>query len=241
MILHGKLLTSSCEPLLLPMVHGGGGSMENRKRNHMLVIGAAVLYILLGNMIGFFTVTALIVFWLAVAKFRSGDNRLGCLLTGIGLVMLIHEHFILVLMLAIVCLVFFYMKSRQAADQSHYLHKQNILHSMKKGDEQYALYNMSVWSVINEVNLDLSYAILEENETTVLLQGVIGDIDLLVPADMAVSIDANVVIGEVNISREHEAGMMCRVKWRSFDYDVSEQKLNVICSFVVGDINVKVL
>lgn len=215
--------------------------MENRNRNLALVIGFAALYLILGNMIGFFTVTALIVFWLAIVKIHAGENRLGYLLIGIGLIMLIHEHFILVLMLIVVCLVFFYVKSRQMTDQPNYVQKQNVLHSLKRGHEQYALHNMSVWSVINEVNLDLSYALLEENETTVILQGVIGDIDIIVPEDMAVTVDANVVFGQVDIGREKESGMLCRVMWRSPGYDHSDNKLNLVCSFVAGDIKIKIL
>ena len=215
--------------------------MENRNRNLALLIGSAVLYIVLGNMIGFFTVTALIVFWLAIMKIRAGDNKLGYLLLGAGLIMLIHDHFILVILLAVVCIAFFYYKSKAQPGEANFLHKHNVLHSLKKGHEQYVLSNMSVWSVINEVNLDLSYALLENDETTIVLQGVIGDIDLVVPEEMAISIDVNVVVGEVDIGRDKESGVMCRVVWRSPDYEESEHKLKLICSFAVGDISINIL
>ena len=36
--------------------------------------------------------------------------------------------------------------------------------------------------------MDLSLAILEQKETTVILQGVVGDIDIKVPEDIGVSV-----------------------------------------------------
>lgn len=229
------------KPLWLSMVHTGGDSLDNRNRNLAIVLGASLLYLILGITIGFFTVSACIVFVFAIIKLRMNENRLGYSLIGIGLIMLIHEHLLLVLMFVIFLFVFFYVNSKQMLPKPDHIQKQAVLHSLKREHEQYELSHMSVWSVINEVTLDLSYALLEKNEITITLHGLIGDIDIIVPKDMAIKVDAELWIGEIEIDGNKESGTMCRVIWCSPDYEHHDMKVNLVCSFIVGDIQVKIL
>ena len=44
---------------------------------------------------------------------------------------------------------------------------------------------MSFWHAIGEIRMDMSLAVPEDKETTIVLQGLVGDLDLIVPTIMA--------------------------------------------------------
>ncbi|MDT9723576.1 hypothetical protein DUZ99_00900 [Xylanibacillus composti] len=192
-------------------------------------------------MIGFFTVSALIILWLGVHKLRHGEERSGYLLIALSAVMLLSSHFSLILAIILISLGFFYIRSRQIQPSEFYVQKQNILQSLKWNKDPWILRSMSVWSVIGEIHIDLSLALLEENEAVMVMQGVIGDIDIIVPEDLGVIVQSTVVFGQTNIGDEREAGLMNKIYWKSPQYEQCEYKVKFVLSYIVGDVDVKVM
>jgi lia operon protein LiaF len=94
--------------------------------------------------------------------------------------------------------------------------------------------------VVGEVNLDLSLAIMEDRECVIVLQGALGDIDVSIPDDIGVQIEANVVFGQIDFNHEKEAGFMNKRVWQSLNYDESDQKVKLIISYIVGDIDIRI-
>lgn len=100
---------------------------------------------------------------------------------------------------------------------------------------------MSIWSFIGEIHLDLTIAILDEKEVTIVLQGVVGDIDIIIPEDMGVDIHSNIFIGQTMIGAEKEEGLLNKLEWTSKNYEDSEYKVKLVVSYLVGDVNIKIL
>jgi lia operon protein LiaF len=121
------------------------------------------------------------------------------------------------------------------------MQKHKLMESMKWDKSPWVLKNMSVWNIIGEVNMDLSLAIPEQKESVVILQGIIGDIDIVVPEDMGVSVQSSLMFGQVDVAREKEAGLLNKVAWQSPNYETSEQKVKLIVSYIVGDVDIKVM
>lgn len=215
--------------------------MENRNRNTAMLLIAAGLFLLFGNLIGFFTVAALFIIWLAIHKLRSGDDKTGYILLAIGILMLLSDHLALVIAILLISLGYFYIKSKKIHQDDSYLQKQNLLESLKWNKDPWVLKNMSIWSVIGEINLDMSIALTEKGETTLILQGIIGDIDIIVPEDLAVSVSASVLFGQVDVFEEKEAGVMNKIVWQTPNYESSENKVKLVLSYLVGDIDIKIL
>lgn len=226
---------------LLLVLEGGGDDVENRNRNTALVFIVAGAYLLLGQIIGFFTVSSLVILWLGVHKLRHGEERSGFLLIAVSAFMLLSTHFSFIIAIILISLGFFYIRSRQIQPGETYVQKQNILQSLKWHRDPWILRSMSIWSVIGEAHIDLSLALLEEEEAVMVMQGVIGDVDIIVPEDLGVIVQSTVVFGQTSIEEEREAGLMNKMVWRSPNYEQCEYKVKFVLSYIVGDVDVKVM
>jgi lia operon protein LiaF len=215
--------------------------MENRNRNTALVLITAGLFLLFGNLIGFFTVAAILILWLAIYKLRSGDDKTGYILLAVGILMLLSDHLSIIVAIVLISLGYFYIKSKQIHRDATYLQKQNLLESIKWNKDPWVLKNMSIWSVIGEINMDMSLALTEEEETVLILQGIIGDIDIIAGEDIAISVTASVLFGQLDVGQEKEAGVMNKIYWQSPNYETSEHKVKLVLSYIVGDIDIKVM
>lgn len=213
--------------------------MENRNRNTALLLIGAGLYLMLGHLIGFFSVAAIIVIWLGVHKLRTGDEKAGYVLIAIGALILASGHFALIVAAVLLSLGYFIIRSKQLQQDGNYIQKHHIMESMRKIHEPWELRNMSVWSVIGEIRLDLSLAVTDNRETTLVFQGIIGDIDLIVPDDLGVSVQSSIMFGQTQMDTDKEAGFMNKLTWRSSHYDTSERKVNLVISYVIGDLHIK--
>lgn len=215
--------------------------MDQRNRNTALVLIGAGLYILLGNLIGFFTVTSIIVVGLGIYKLRSGENRTGYVLIGIGLLFLALSHLSIVFAILLISFGYFMVRSNQIHKSTNYQQRHKILESIWWNREPWVLQDMSVWSVVGEMNLDLSLAIIEQQETTIVFQGIVGDIDIIVPDDLGVRIESTILIGETTIGLEHRDGIVTKMNWQSLNFDTADQRVVITLTYLVGDVNVTLL
>lgn len=215
--------------------------MDNRNRNTALVLIGAGLFLLLGNMIGFFTVTAIVIVGLGIYKLLSGENRTGYVLIGLGLLFLSLSHISILFAVILISFGYYLIRSNQLQKDPSYKQRHNILESIRWNREPWVLNNMSVWSIVGEMNLDLSLAIIEQPETTLVFQGIVGDIDIIVPDDLGVRIESTILIGETKIGLEQQDGLVTRMNWQSMNYNTAEQRVIITLSYVVGDVHVKLL
>lgn len=215
--------------------------MEHRNRNTAIALLAAGIYLLLGQWIGFLTVSALIILWFGIHKLRADERRTGYILIVIALIFLLNDHLALVIGIILISLGYYYMKSKSLQQGRDAIQKQSLLQSIKWRQDLWELKSTSQWCLIGEIQMDFSKALVEDNETTIVLQGIIADIDFIIPEDMGVSIEASALFGQVNVGEEKSAGLMNKVIWQSPNFAAAEQKITVNISFVIGDIDIKLL
>jgi len=214
---------------------------NNRNRNTALFLIGAGIYLLLQNMLGGFFVVATILIGLGVYITSVARNKKGTLLVVLGvLLLLIHDMAILVSILFILG-GFFYYQSKKAVDTGCQERKHTLAGSIRWDKEPFVLRDTSIWFAFGEARMDLSLAILEQPETTVLLQGIIGDVDIIVPEYIGLSVEASVLFGPLDIHLQREHGVMNRVQWRSPNYEQAHNKVRLIVSYAVGDIDVKIM
>ncbi len=121
------------------------------------------------------------------------------------------------------------------------MQKQKLVDSVRLGREPWILRNSSTWYIIGETYIDLSLAILEQKETTVILQGVVGDVDIKVPDDIGVAVTASISFGQIQVANERESGVMNKLVWQSPNYELCDHRVKLVLSYIVGDIKIKVL
>jgi predicted membrane protein len=92
--------------------------------------------------------------------------------------------------------------------------------------------------LIGDIRLDLSQVQLEDGETPFELNALIGDITVLVPADLPVSVAAEVTVGDIRVFRQSADGLGRRLTYQSPGYDAAPRKVRIMAHLLVGDITV---
>jgi|GEM_PF-209422 len=218
-----------------------GDGMNQRSRNTALLLIGTGLYLFLGNAIGFLTVTALLIVALGIYQLRSGEARSGYILIGVGLLFLALNHLVIIFAVLLISFGYFLVRSKQLHKEPTYQQRHQFLASIRWNREPWVLQNLSIWSIVGEMNIDLSLAIIDEPETTMVFQGIVGDIDIIVPDDIGVRVDSTLIIGQTKIGYDQQDGLGTKMSWQSLNFDTAEHRVIITLSYLVGDINVKLL
>ena len=211
--------------------------MNNRILAYVLI--AIGLLILISKWLTFGTIVALIMIVFGIRKVQEAEGKLGYILIGVGASIILLEHLALFIGLFILSLVFFYYRSQKIQKDQHVMKRHSLTTMLKWDREPYQLSSQSLWHIVGESDIDLSLAILGEKETSLLFQGVLGDMDIMIPDDVGVEIEATVLFGQIDLGLERETGFFNRWKWRSPNYDTADQRVKLNLSYIVGDIDIR--
>lgn len=117
---------------------------------------------------------------------------------------------------------------------------ENILFGQQKtpaGVYEWNDINIQAW--VGDTIIDLSYTIFPKGETIIFIRNMIGNIQILVPYEMEVSIHHSVLVGETTIFDFHDRKIFNKVfNIKTVDYEKAEQKIKIFTSLVVGNIEV---
>jgi lia operon protein LiaF len=205
--------------------------------NAILFIAAGI-YLALGGMAGYATVNAVVLLLLGIERYRWDRSRLSIILIAVSTLLLIVNQFAMFAVVVLVSLGTYYMRARPPVF-GKYVNKHKIFLNMRLDEQSWVLHSMSFWHVIGEIRMDMSLAVPEDKETTIVLQGLVGDLDLIVPDDCGLQVEASVLLGQITFRQMKEGGMFHRLSWRSPNYDECEQKLKLQLFYLVGDIKIR--
>ncbi|MDQ0193731.1 cell wall-active antibiotics response protein LiaF [Paenibacillus wynnii] len=213
------------------------------KRSRIIAIGLIGVGCLMifGRWIGFFSIVALLFLLLGIYRVTSGRIKQGYTLLGIGAIMLMLEHLVLVLGICLISLGMFFTKSRKLQHKSGFIQKQNFSSSFDWDQSPWVMKSLSAWHVLGEADLDLSLAMAEDKETVMLFQGIFGDIDIHLSENYGVEIEAFVLFGSIEFGNQRDTGMLNKLNWKSSNYDTSENKVKLSISYLMGDLDVRVI
>ena len=214
---------------------------SDRNRNNYVLLIVAGLFLLTYYTLGFVPVAALMLIALGVYFIRTDDNKKGGILLALGSVTLIVSHFGFVVFVILFSLSYFYINSRKVQREGAYMKRHNLLESLRCVNEPWVARSLSCWHLVGEVNLDFSLAIPEAGETTIVLQGIVGDVNIIVPEYLGLYVDSSVLLGRLGVVGDKKAGALNAVKWWSPNYAQSETKVHLIVSYVLGDVEIKVI
>ncbi|MBM7587886.1 lia operon protein LiaF [Bacillus pakistanensis] len=88
--------------------------------------------------------------------------------------------------------------------------------------------------------IDLSYTVLPKGTSIISIRKIIGNVRILVPYDVEVSIHHTVMAGKVKVF-EHQVPKVINqsIQFQTAQYEQSSQNVKIITSMFVGDIEVK--
>jgi len=206
--------------------------------NHAFLFIAAGLYLALGGIAGYATVNAAILLGLGIWRFRTDRSRWSIVLIAICALVLVLNQFILFILIVLLSLGIYYFRSRPSSS-GLYRSTHRLFLNMRLDEQSWVLQSMSCWQAVGEIRMDASLAIPEEKDTTIVLQGLVGDVDLTVPEDYGLEVEASVLIGQIGFQQTRDGGMLHRVSWRSPDYDRREYRMKLQLFYLVGDIKIR--
>ncbi|MCC3377031.1 cell wall-active antibiotics response protein LiaF [Cohnella sp. REN36] len=211
--------------------------MKNLSKTSMVLI-AAGLYLALGGLAGYATMNAVLLLWLGIDRYRFDRSRLAVALIAICAIILVANNIGLVLVLVLVSLAIYFLKAKPPA-RGNYVSRHRPILNLRLDQPSWVMHSMGYWHLFGEIRMDLSRAVPEEKETTIVLQGVVGDIDLIVPEDYGLQIESNVLVGQVAWNGKQENGMMHRIDWRSPDYDKQAYQVKLQLFYLAGNIRIR--
>ncbi|WP_055105927.1 cell wall-active antibiotics response protein LiaF [Paenibacillus ihumii] len=211
------------------------------RHRSLLAIGLIGLgtFIIFGQWLSFFTIVAILILGYGIYKIRLGDDvKTGYILLAVGGGIILLQHFMLVVAIVMISLGLYYAKMKKMQPEGNHVQKQNITTSIHWNRDPWTLRNTSMWHVLGEVNIDLSLAMVEGQNNVLMFQGIVGDIDLVVSEDYGVEIEAFVLFGQIDFNETRETGMLNRIYWKSPNYEQRDQKVKIIISYLVGNVDI---
>ena len=118
---------------------------------------------------------------------------------------------------------------------------QNVLFGGRKTpNHTYEWDDINIQAGIGDTVIDLSYTVLPKGETVIFIRNIIGNIQILIPYDVEVSINHSVLFGAAAIFDFHEARIFNQtLHVQTKDYDKNDQKIKIFTSLIIGDIEVR--
>lgn len=232
--------------------------MDSGQRNTAFLFIGAGLYLGIGHLINFVSAGALVlaVLGFVIVRAVSSEERKdlsGYVLLAIAGLILLANHWGFLIGVVIAAIGWFLYQSRswtrEGTSSSNHENqsgsafvKQHIVASIRWGrGEAWTVRSSELSVAVAEIQIDMTNAIFEEPETTIHLQGLIGDIDIVVPEDVGLIVESQVAIGEIQVAGERGAGVMNRLVWRSPNFDSADHRVQLHISYVIADVDVKVL
>ncbi|MDE5414989.1 cell wall-active antibiotics response protein LiaF [Alkalihalobacterium chitinilyticum] len=105
--------------------------------------------------------------------------------------------------------------------------------------DRYELQDMNIRNGIGDIKIDLSKAIIPEGETVIVIHGWIGDIDVYVPYDLDLSVQAMVTVGDLDILDSRQSGINRNIAIATKDYKQAPRRVKLVLSLLIGDIDVR--
>jgi len=108
---------------------------------------------------------------------------------------------------------------------------------VKRGSE-WTPVDEEFWLFFGDVKLDFTQAQLPPGETHICINGLIGDVDVIVPADVGVAVSASGVFVDLRTPTDKADRFLSPASSASLNYAAAERKLHLSTTFVIGDIDV---
>ncbi|WNF36749.1 cell wall-active antibiotics response protein LiaF [Bacillaceae bacterium IKA-2] len=110
----------------------------------------------------------------------------------------------------------------------------------KTPEEIYEWHDVNIQTGIGDVRIDLSNTVMPKGESIISIRNLLGNIQILVPYDIEISVSHSVVTGTTNIFEEANEKLLNQtLQFRTENYQEAPQKIKIITSMGIGRLEVK--
>ncbi|WP_409290763.1 cell wall-active antibiotics response protein LiaF [Peribacillus sp. SCS-37] len=112
--------------------------------------------------------------------------------------------------------------------------------SRSVGEHVYEWNDINIQGAFGDTEIDLSYTVLPKGQSVIFIRHIIGNVRILVPYDMEISVSHSAVIGSARILDEWEPRVFSKnLSYQTAGYDEAGLKVKIMTSFFSGDLEVK--
>ncbi|RAK20535.1 lia operon protein LiaF [Anoxybacillus vitaminiphilus] len=117
----------------------------------------------------------------------------------------------------------------------------NVLFGTQKTPEHvYEWNDVNVQTGIGDTIIDLSYTLLPKGESVIVIRNILGNIQIIVPYEIEVSVHHSVIAGSVTIFEHSEMKVWNEtLHFQTAGYENAPQKIKIVTSMIVGNLEVK--
>ena len=126
----------------------------------------------------------------------------------------------------------------QAYMQTDPYFRNKLVGEYRDFNEGHPLEDINLQIGFGDISIDLSDKIIPSGETVILIRGMIGNIDLNVPSDVAVCLQLSLLCGKMKLLNDSKTAFNITKKYQSADYKEASRKVKIVVSLLVGDIEV---
>lgn len=120
------------------------------------------------------------------------------------------------------------------------LFKNIMFGEQKTSEHTYEWNDVNIQTGVGDTVIDLSYTVLPKGETVIFIRNLIGNIQILIPYDVEVSVQHSVMVGSANILDFHGSRQFNQnIHVQTPNYDKQEQKIHIFTSLIVGNLEVR--
>lgn len=123
--------------------------------------------------------------------------------------------------------------------ESELFHKSSVFGNIVVNVTSQNFKGGSVSTVAGDCEIDLTKAMIVDGEHWLRLSGVVGSSKIILSKDIAISISAHTVFGDVQVRNEKQSGFSPHVRYVSPTYNTAAQKLKIDVTQVFGDIQIE--
>ena len=102
----------------------------------------------------------------------------------------------------------------------------------------YSWDDLNFTKFIGDTIFDLGNTILPKEQNVIMIRHGFGNIKILVPKEVSISLDISLLLGELKIDQEEIALRNETFKWRSDRYDTNTRKIKLVANVLVGEVEV---
>jgi lia operon protein LiaF len=106
-------------------------------------------------------------------------------------------------------------------------------------DGVWQVANEEIWVGVGDVDLDMTSADIPVGETRLRVFGFVGDVSLLVPKGVGVSVSSMAFVTDAKVLGQREEGLLSPVHVVSDDYETAERRVRLEMTSFAADLRVK--
>lgn len=178
---------------------------------------------------------------------------LGALILFFSIISMIVFKFLIFAIIAYILFTFFKARNRpiliepiiQETDRTNInsnpkLFSNRLYGKQKTPDEIYEWHDVNIQAGIGDKRIDLSNTVLPKGESVIAIRNFIGNIQILVPYDIEISVNHSVITGTTTIFEHTDEKLLNQtLVYRTDDYDFAHQKVKIVTSMGIGRLEVR--